>query len=450
MLLNNRFGGVIAAISATRPANLSQNGTLARSFGNFAYLTDSEGKTLPIGEIYRRAKNGYSIDGRPIANENKLRYVLLGDPALRIAGIADRVNVTSINGIEPDSETAPSAGASTRVVIEGNISHPDSTVIDNFNGTVYTRIFDATESVTTNGNGTDGVKSVYDTEGQLLYAGTDTVIGGRFRAVTMIPAEIADNYRNATIMQYAVDSTTGNEASGIENRFYVYGRGEGVPDTIPPTIDEMYLNHPSFKPGSTVNQSPVLYIRVSDDTAIDISTTGIGSRMILKLDSRPLTDPTLHYSPVAAPGESGLITYPLESLDDGYHTISFSVSDIAGNRAEKSIDFIVENGYKPHVFDIYTDSSPATDRANFYIVHDRPDVTIEAVIEIFDLSGRFVWSASRRGRSDRFTSVPVTWNLTDRGGRRVDRGIYIYRCTIITADGVRSDSRAKKLAVGSR
>lgn len=449
MLMNNRYGGVIAAISATRPANLSQNGTLARSFGDYVYLTDSDGKTLPIGEIYRRAKNGYSTDGRPIANENKLRYILLGDPALRIAGITDRVNVTAINGIEPENETAPSAGSSTRVIVEGNVTRPDSSIIETFNGTVYTRIFDATESVTTNGNGNDGVKSVYDTEGQLLYAGTDTVIGGHFKAVAMIPAEIADNYRNATIMQYAVDNL-GNEASGIETRFYVYGRGESMPDTVPPTIDEMYLNHPSFKAGTTVNQSPVLYIRVSDDTAIDISSTGIGSRMILKLDNRPLADPSLHYSPIASPGESGLITYELESLADGYHTITFGVSDIAGNRTESSIDFMVENGYKPHVFDIYTDSSPATDKANFYIVHDRPDVTIEAVIEIFDISGRFIWSASRRGRSDRFTSVPVTWNLTDTGGRRVDRGIYIYRCTIITADGIRSDSRAKKIAVGSR
>ncbi len=450
MLLNNRYGGVIAAISATRPANLSQNGTLAKSFGDFIYQTDKDGKPLPIGEIFRRAKNGYSSDGRLIANENKLRYLLLGDPAMRIASVNDHINISSINGIEPQIETPPSAGASSRVIIEGNIATPDSIVIDSFNGTVYTHIYDATESVTTNGNGSDGVKSVYDTEGQLLYAGTDTVINGYFRSQCILPAEIADNYRNATISQYAIDGTTGNEAAGIETRFYVYGRGETVPDTIAPTIDEMYLNHPSFKPGSTVNQSPVAYIRISDNTAVDISTTGIGNRMTLKLDDKPLTDPSLHYSPLASSGESGLITYQLESLADGYHTLTFGVSDMAGNRVERTIDFIVENGYKPHIFDIYTDSSPATDKANFYIVHDRPDVTIEAVIEIFDLSGRFVWSASRRGRSEMFTSMPVTWNLTDTGGRRVDRGIYIYRCTILTADGSRSDSRAKKIAVSSR
>jgi hypothetical protein len=69
-------------------------------------------------------------------------------------------------------------------------------------------------------------------------------------------------------------------------------------------------------------------------------------------------------------------------------------------------------------------------------------------IDVYDLMGRKVWSSTQSARSDMYTSTPVTWDLTDVGGRRVPRGIYVYRATI-TTDGVKEATKAKKLAVTS-
>ena len=73
----------------------------------------------------------------------------------------------------------------------------------------------------------------------------------------------------------------------------------------------------------------------------------------------------------------------------------------------------------------------------------------ESHVEVFDLMGRPVWSTTQTGRSDMFTSFPITWDLCNSGGARVQRGIYIYRATIST-DGKQHASKAKKIAVAGQ
>ena len=59
-----------------------------------------------------------------------------------------------------------------------------------------------------------------------------------------------------------------------------------------------------------------------------------------------------------------------------------------------------------------------------------------------------MWTGSVNGQSDMFTSTPVTWDLTDSAGRRVPRGIYLYRATI-TADNETFDTGSRRIAVSS-
>lgn len=85
MLFNNPNGGVIGAISATRPAYISQNGELSAAVGRNMFTRDDRGLIVPLGEGYRLSKNDYrNSEGTPVSNANKLRYVLLGDPAMRM------------------------------------------------------------------------------------------------------------------------------------------------------------------------------------------------------------------------------------------------------------------------------------------------------------------------------------------------------------------------------
>jgi hypothetical protein len=65
------------------------------------------------------------------------------------------------------------------------------------------------------------------------------------------------------------------------------------------------------------------------------------------------------------------------------------------------------------------------------------------------MMGRLVWSAADTDRSNLSATAPITWNLTDLGGNRVPRGIYLYRATV-KIDGEEITSEAKRIAVTGR
>ena len=118
------------------------------------------------------------------------------------------------------------------------------------------------------------------------------------------------------------------------------------------------------------------------------------------------------------------------------------------NYSEKEISFNVEKGQKPSLFRIYTTSNPAKTSADFYIEHNRPDALLNVTLYVYNLMGQTVWTTTTTGRSDMYTSMPITWDLTDGTGRRVNRGIYLYRATVST-DGGEESSICQRIAVAS-
>ncbi len=449
-------GGAIAIISANRPVFISENGPLLEAYGRHMFERDAQGRRLTLGEINRRAKNDYCItdqrgDTIHVSNSNKLRYVLMGDPSMRAVVPQYHVAVDSINSIDLDAYPDQAVmKANQDVSVKGHITDGNGTVLNGFNGTVTITLYDAEQSFTTLGLGGDtGKQFTFDTHGERLFEGYYKVTDGKFDFTIPMPSEIANNFRPATMALYAysTDATT-IDAAGCENRFYVFGRDESAAtDTIPPVIESYYLNHSSFEPGAIVNTTPVAIANISDNRALNMSTAGIGHQMILKLDGdRTFTDVPQFFTPSADGSPSGTIAYPLPELTEGEHSLMLRIWDSQGNSNSKTITFNVEEGLPPTLYDVYTDANPASVEANFYLTHDRPDAMIDVTLTVFNLIGQPVWSAQRSGRSDIFTSFPIKWDLCDNAGRRVPRGIYLYRASV-SCDGMESDTKTHKIAV---
>lgn len=452
-LFFNPSGGIIAAISATRTAFISENGRLGSALSEEAFATGSDGRQVTLGEALMNAKNRLAGPAGE-SNSNKLRFVLMGDPAMRPSIAALHALVSSIDGVSTgdNGEDIVVAGRSV-ATIEGEVTDTDGALAADFNGNVTLRLYDAETSVLTTGrsiDGTDGRQIVFDDHGQLLSAATDTVVGGRWTVRVPIPENIEGNYRNAMV-SVAASSHDGQYGAGVETGFFVYGLDDRLSsDTVPPVIENIMLNYGSFTDGGTTGPDPMLIATVTDNVGISLSTAGVGRSMSILIDgNRLLTDVASHYTPMSEVGNGGVISYPLTGLTDGKHTLMLTVYDTSGNYSEQSITFTVDSRLAPVVTDIYADANPASAEVNFYVVHDRPDARLTVTVSVYSLLGRLVWSSSVTGASDMTISAPVRWNLTDMGGNRVGRGIYIYRAEIV-GNGSRSVSKAKKIAVSGQ
>jgi len=451
LLFQERYGGTIATISATRPAYIVENGYLSAAMGRAMARRDADGYMPRVGDIYRNAKNDIrGTDGRHRTSENRLRYVLMGDPAMELTMPSNIVRLETIDGVEVTSESQATLRAMGKSVVTGAVYTPKGDLMADFNGLVTIDLYDATRDMITLGGAEEkdgGV--IFSQHGDKLFSGTAKVEAGRFSITIPMPETISDNWVEATMNMYAWSEGSGAEAVGINRDFFVNGYAEvDTPDNTPPVIESMVLNHSSFINGGRVNASPMLIARVSDDTGINMSTAGVGRQMVLTLDgNRTFTDVSIYYTPDTDGSPAGVINYPMSGLHEGNHTLSLKVWDTSGNPASHTIDFEVSADVAPVIYDIYSDVNPASTVANFYLRHDRPDQMATVTVTVCNLLGHVLWEQTLRGRSDMFLSAPVTWDLTDGAGHRVPRGIYLYRATITTDDGTAYSTASRKIAV---
>lgn len=449
----NSEGGIIAAIASTRQAAIPGNDGFIMALGNHMMRRDDSGEFLRFGDMVTNSKNSIRSISNTSSATTKLGYATFGDPAMRLVIPSNTIILENVSGEDVNEDSQVTIKARQRVTLNGSIFANDGSPLSDFNGTLHATLYDAERSVTTLGQAADGTtgKSItYDEMGDRLYAGRGEIVNGQFSLNLSMPAEVADNFRPATLNLYAT-STDGREATGVCHDLYVYGYDyDAEPDSLAPNIDYAYLNHPSFKNGDIVNEQPMFIAGVSDDVAINLSMSGIGHQMSLKLDdSHSYSDVSFYYTPSSDGSAGGSIAYPISDLEEGNHTLTFRVWDTSGNSASRSVDFFVERGATPQLFDIYSDANPASTEANFYISHNRPNAPATVTLEIYNLSGRRIWTSTVSGRSDMFLSAPIQWNLCDMGGQRVIRGIYIYRATL-TIDGYEMTTPAKRIAVTGR
>ncbi len=442
-LLLTDEGGVIGGICAVRPVYIALNGPLAVAFGREVFRRDTDGSFRTVGEAFRLAKNSISYGSD---KGNIRRYIFFGDPALRLATPENTIRLTSVDGLAVNEETQPTLAALSRPTVKGEVCDSSGQRISSFNGWISISLYDAERSFTSFGRGKEGKQVTFDEQGERIYTGRAQVTDGVFETVINMPLEIADNYRPATLSMFAA-SESGEEASGVCRDLYVYGLDENAaPDNNPPLIEYIYLNHESFKSSDIVDASPMLIARVSDDVALNLSVAGVGHQMSIRVDDDlNLTDVSSRFTPDSDGSSAGTILYPLPELGAGNHSATLKVWDTGGNSASASVDFFVNPDLAPKIFDVYSDANPATVEANFYVSHNRPDAMLTVKIEIYDLAGKSIWESETRGKADMYSSAPVTWNLTNRSGSRVGRGIYLYRTTVTS--GGESSTLTKRIAV---
>ncbi len=441
----NPDAGVIGMICPSREVLIRSNGVLNEYTAKYVYMRNSDGSAMRVGDIMINGKNDYTGD------TNKLRYGLIGDPAMSILSPDYLVNLTSIDGIDViSSDEMPVIPARASFGISGIVTDFDGNMVDDFNGIVEIKLYDAESVVTTNGNGSDGVVSTYNDRKNRLFIGRVKVANGTWTATVNMPPEIENNYSPALISLYAYDES-GREANGAFEKFYVYGFNESAPEDYEgPSVNEFYLNSASFTDGDLVSPSPIIYASFSDPSGINVSDSGIGHSMTLALDGKTFyNDVNLYYTPDADNSLSGSIAYPLQGIEPGDHTLKFTVWDNANNSTSKELTFSVSASWLPEITRLTTDVSPASTSVNFIVATDGANGNMDCTIEVYDLMGRRIWTGESSTLSATGTTATIGWDLCDKNGGRVSRGIYIYRAIVTTANGA-TIVKSNKLAVAAQ
>ncbi len=432
-VVTNPVGGGIGILSAARPVYASQNYTINR-FVCENLFKNQKGKHLGIGEVIAKAKNSVGTE------INKLSYVYMGDPAVQLNYPTDykivtsKINQSSTFGT--DTLRAMSTGT-----IEGIIADENGIKNANFNGVLHAVIYDKIVRVTTLNNHSDGTLT-YNDRPNKLFSGKTLVKNGEFKLTYMLPKDIKYNYGGGRINYYANDTITSEEAQGFFENFTIGGSGKNVTfENDGPEIN-MYLNSPNFISGNKVNEEPLFVANVQDMNGINMVGSGIGHDILLIVDEDPAKSYVLndYFNPRLNDYTSGTLRFKLPAMQEGKHTLTFRIWDLLNNSSSKRLDFEVVKGLEPEIFSISNFPNPARMNTKIMVQHDRPETILNTTVEIFDISGRKIWSINQS------TADLIEWDLTSYEGRKVNAGVYLYRVTI-EAKGSQVFSKINKMLV---
>lgn len=442
--LYNENGGAVAVMCASRSVYANYNEPLNLNFSRNAFTKGSDGKLIPLGEALRLTKVSL-VNSATDRTMNKLKYCLFGDPALSLAGPQGTVTLDSINGEAVTATTNLQLKAGQTVRFTGSVKDDTGNTDEGFNGVVTGTLFDRIETITCKNNG-GGASSAFQYEDRrsTLYEGSDSVRNGRFTIVTTIPRDIAYSTDNGRIALYAVNTDKSKECHGTSECFYFNGtENTNGTDTIGPKI-YLWLNAPDFPDGGYVQRDALLGVTLSDSAGIHATSGSVGHDIELTFDYDTSSPITLndYFSFDFGSSTSGTISYPLEGLSDGRHTLAVRAWDLLDNSSTAYLSFyVVEN--LPNSYDINATNNPAYTTTNF-ITTLEPDETNRVTTEVYDLQGRLVWTNT--GSAAGATYYSTTWNLTSQGGEPVDGGIYIYRA-IVRSNSGKHEIKSKKLIV---
>ncbi len=421
-VLLNPVGGGIGMISAARPVYASQNKHINRMINHFLFLKEN-GQHLRLGEVLRRAKNSLGTE------INKLSYILVGDPSVRLnypdeyQVVAQQVNGKNIEG----RDTLRALSVTT---IKGIIANQSGSKVNGFTGKVYADVFDKVQQIITLNNDKNGNMTYFDRPNK-LFSGIAEVVNGEFEITFVIPRDIKYNYGSGRINFYAEDLNDGREAQGMLERFLIGGSDEKIAyESDGPSVS-MYLNTPGFQSGDQTNETPLFVADVSDMSGINQVGSGIGHDITLIIDDDPGMIYTLndYYTSAVNDYTRGQVRFKLPTLKSGKHTLTFRVWDMLNNSTTQTIDFEVVKGLEPVIFKVYNYPNPVTTSTRFVIEHDRPETVIAAKVDVFDVSGRRVWTFNQS------TLDEIQWDVSDGFGRQLPKGVYLYRISIDTGKG---------------
>ncbi len=406
--------GMIGVISASRP--ISHNERFNKDVVIYALNPQNT-----IGDALRLAKNRTAVS---------LSIGLIGDPALRLSQPTNRVKVTHINQEEVCDTTDVMASVLSRVTVSGEIVDADGQLIDDFDGTVYPVVYDREMRTTTLANDNPGTEVTFWQQKSVLYKGSHAVNGGRFEYTFIVPQDVSYRYDYAKLSHYAKSGL--EHATGSFGRLMLGGMSDSSYSNASAPNITLYLGDTNFRPGAITGPDPMLVANIFDSAGINIGT-GLGHDITAVVDDNPNSLIVLNdfYQQDIADSRRGSVSYTLQGLTPGRHTVTVKAWNIFGLSATATVPFVVHGADSLVFSELSCVPNPAVDVATFSLRVNKPAGIASAELQIYNSHGQLMLSHTPSVSADGFIVGPVGWNVGS-----VPPGLYLARMVISDTEGV--------------
>jgi len=430
-------GAAIALLSTCRVAFSSTNYILNATLLNALFTRNATGQWPRLGDVIRETK------ARLGQNFTYANFHLLGDPALTLHYPQYQILTSAVNGKTLSVSSRDTLGALQKVSISGKIVNTEGTILNQYNGLVYTTVFDREKKINCLVNTPESALYV-DTLGSfmpfsfvsqknVLYRGKAQVKNGLFSFNFIVPKDIAIDAGPGKISYYATDGIS--DASGSEQRLMVGGKPvANLNDNTGPRL-QLFMNDINFVNGGITHSNPILGVLLEDSSGINISGNGIGHDIVAILDyekNKPLVLNDYYEADVDR-YQSGQIRYPLTNLKEGSHHISIKAWDIQNNSSEAELDFIVAQNSVLALKHVLNYPNPFTTHTRFMFEHNQACQPLYVQIDIFTVSGKRVKTLRDQVLCNGFRYEGIEWDGRDDFGDRMGKGVYLYKLRIQNA-----------------
>ena len=437
LTLWNPSGGAASMITTTREVFISvgQNFNLQL----IRILLEFNNEDLTIAESLMKTKNEFF-------NTQKFFIYHFGDPAMKLSVPKPNVLITKMNGKQL-SQPIDTLKALSKVSFEGVVVDNTNVVLNDFNGSLSTTVFDKPIDKTTLDNDGFGIKMIFDTQDSKLFRGKSTVENGTFKFDFIVPKDIKIAYGKGKLSFYAENGEI--DKAGYNFDVVVGGIDKNAPeDTVGPEI-KLFMNDESFIDGANTNASPNLIAVLSDSSGINTSITAVDHDIVGVLDGDTTNPITLNdfYQTELNDYTKGKVNYKLRDLEVGPHSIKIKAWDTYNNSSEITLNFTVVSDAILNLENVLNYPNPFVNYTEFWFNHNKPNETLNVQVQVFTISGKLIKTISQNIITTGNLSRSISWNGLDDFGNKIGKGVYIYKLKVKSTISNLTSEKFEKLVI---
>ena len=441
-LLNvKEASGSIGVFTSTRPVYSFENARLNEALYSSLFLSPRDSLNLPIevGKAYMKAK---IIGSGNIANDEK--FHLFCDPSLRLNIPQYIAEIDSINGQNLSFNVQIKALSNTK--IDGVVKKSNDTEWNDFNGEGTLTVFDSERRVKLDPLGTPSNPYYVTVQGGIIFRGRISITNGEFSTKFTVPKDISYENKNGKVLIYFLSQN--EDGLGYTSKVIIGGTDSNVVnDNKGPDI-EVYFDEASVENTNLINPNSVLNVKLTDETGINTTGTGVGHKLEGILNEKfnePIDFSNYFTGDLDAGGKSGSIRYQFNNLETGKYQMLLKAWDVFNNPSSETIYFDVVPGDDLFISDVFNYPNPFAANTTFTFQKNSINSPVDVDIKVYTIAGRLIRSIKVVGLNDNF--VKIDWDGRDQDGNFIANGAYLYKLIVQSTDGNYKKSVLGKLAV---